>query len=810
MADPVIETPLASGATDRGGPGGIPPSPSSAPAPARPASDAAMVAQDVANKYPNAAPASLTSGTPQIPGAPPAAAPAAPAAAPQQTPHEALYSKALKALSPPTRYIDAQGNQQVAPPSLGNSIVAGVIAGMMHPTQYRQGEFGPIADTQATAAGAFQSGEAKSKEQSADQQKLSDDMQARKINAVKSNADTVHLHAATMGYEADMGKLIQGQVDTDAPLAKIATDHDQNLQPGDTKAVWGKNVTMADALKHPEWGAALTKHTLIHDGSIEVDDGHGNMIPTPTYTIVDPNIKASMTQEAVDMASQINPQWKTAFEASGGSMRMQLGQLKTVNDQISSVKFAEQIFQDAASSDDPKLQALGLKGNIKGELMSAVRNGVQGSQQALQALAAMENAKAANGTTADALNRLINDPETAAGRQYVLKALGITADKAQAYINGVKYENEKKDAVAKAGGNPAKLPAAQGQIQKLTDSLAPNEYITPADSAALNADVPVADEEGNINMNQAQISAITQKRDAIVAKARTDAINSGNPDEIAKTVNLEVGSGDLTGVKDLYPGNRSVAARTKFNLQSAAMASSIGLNPTHYTIETMKEKAAKDESYKDTSKPSSVGSSIASYQTFLEHNAEAVSASNEWKRTNSEFWNKPLNELEQKFGNDPSFIKFKASLEPPSKEFMSFLNAGRAEQKADGEAMEGILDPKSSPMRINAALQQLAKSADARAASLGDSYVGVVGTTFPRLMNENSLNVLRQLGVESKAAAFNGVLPRNPSFSTNPSVSTLAPITDRAMAKQFFAASGNNPQRATEIAREHGWVLSIK
>ena len=56
-----IPTPLASGATDHGGPNGIPPSSQS------PASDAAMIAQDVANKYPNQAPAVLTSGTPQMP-----------------------------------------------------------------------------------------------------------------------------------------------------------------------------------------------------------------------------------------------------------------------------------------------------------------------------------------------------------------------------------------------------------------------------------------------------------------------------------------------------------------------------------------------------------------------------------------------------------------------------------------------------------------------------------------------------------------------------------------------------------------------
>ena len=104
-------------------------------------------------------------------------------------------------------------------------------------------------------------------------------------------------------------------------------------------------------------------------------------------------------------------------------------------------------------------------------------------------------------------------------------------------------------------------------------------------------------------------------------------------------------------------------------------------------------------------------------------------------------------------------------------------------------------------------MQQLAKTADDRAATLGDQYVGVVGTTYPNLLNPTSQAILKTLGIKSRAAAFTGELPRNPAFVVNPSNGTLKPITDPNMARRFLSAASNSPDRAIEIAREHGWTL---
>jgi len=71
-------------------------------------------------------------------------------------------------------------------------------------------------------------------------QKQVEDIKAAKLSAAKTNADTMHLYAATA---LEQGTMAQQQVDNFAPTLKIATDHDQNLQPGDQKAVLASGMT---------------------------------------------------------------------------------------------------------------------------------------------------------------------------------------------------------------------------------------------------------------------------------------------------------------------------------------------------------------------------------------------------------------------------------------------------------------------------------------------------------------------------------------------------------------------------------------
>ncbi|PYX33184.1 MAG: hypothetical protein DMG77_00755 [Acidobacteria bacterium] len=111
----------------------------------------------------------------------------------------------------------------------------------------------------------------------------------------------------------------------------------------------------------------------------------------------------------------------------------------------------------------------------------------------------------------------------------------------------------------------------------------------------------------------------------------------------------------------------------------------------------------------------------------------------------------PLNWLATNATNDTNYIAFTTSLEPVRKEFMSFLNANRAEHEADLRTMQTVLSDTSTPAGIEVALKQLGKSADIRLAALGRKYLNTIGSPFPNLISDEGKQTLQRMGIESKA-----------------------------------------------------------
>ncbi len=143
---------------------------------------------------------------------------------------------------------------------------------------------------------------------------------------------------------------------------------------------------------------------------------------------------------------------------------------------------------------------------------------------------------------------------------------------------------------------------------------------------------------------------------------------------------------------------------------------------------------------------------------------------------------------------------------------MNFLNGNRAEHAEDIRAMESVLDSKTAtPQTVYTALQTWAKTADDRAKALGETYRDTVGTTFPALVSKSTVDNLAKLGVKSQASALSGALPRANSWVTNLQPQTLNPANaqDKAIANQFIRAAGGDPQKAVEMAKEHGWTLNV-
>jgi hypothetical protein len=233
-----------------------------------------------------------------------------------------------------------------------------------------------------------------------------------------------------------------------------------------------------------------------------------------------------------------------------------------------------------------------------------------------------------------------------------------------------------------------------------------------------------------------------------------------------------------------------------------------GLNPAHFSQSMMDTKADTVKSY---GVAGNIGKSLNSFRTFTQHLDNAADANDAWTRANSPLLDKPISWIAKNATNDQTYQKFRDSLLAPAKEYMSFLNANRAEHEADIRDMQGILDENATPRSIYTALQTFAKTADERLLALGQGYLDTVGTTAPNLISKTSVDNMKRVGVNSKAQVLSGDLPRAQSWVNNLQFQTLNPQNpqDKAIAQRFVQVGGD-PTKATQIAREHGYILTLQ
>jgi hypothetical protein len=728
----------------------------------------------------------------------------------------------LNKVAPPQNVVttNPDGTQTVenraTPVSLAHLVLTSALAGSFGTKNvYRDTPYGPVLDRQSTNADAFNRGQQIGQEYSQAAQKQQDDMQTRKLTVVAANLAAAHNYAALRqsqfaaqkeGAEAETANdaLLQKTADQNqATTLASADDYDKNLTDTNApKARLTQKMTWDELMASP-FKDKMTSQLMVQDGTRSVYDEHvGRSVLVPTYSVLNPDVKIKLNEATVARMEKINPSFgNNLYKDSGGNVQLPLIQLATLNHQATSVMHAEATLQSLADSNDALASKLGITGDVEGKLAAAAR----GNSSVWKSLSEFENASAQGGNTADQLQRILQS----GGGDAIFKALGTDRDRVQDYIES--YNNRLVSArkLAEQGGMGEKAPAAQDQVQRQIQSIRSAPDLSAADKEKLMADVPTADKDGQIHMTQAQVEKLTTRAD-IMATANKNlqektAISNGDPNQIASQTALTVGSGDLSKVGDFSTARTNV--RDAYNIAFQKKANELGLNPNHYSLETLKTKAATQDNYSAGGK---IGAQLVSFDTFVRHNADAIEASNAWQRTNSPLLNKPMSWLAKNATNDPAYVKFKAALIAPDKEFMGFLNANRAEHEADLKAVNDLTDQNSSPLQIKTALTQLAKTADERAASLGSSYVGTVGTTYPNLMSPNSLRAFKDLGIPSKSAAFTGTLPRNPEFASNPSTQTLKPVPNATMASRFAAAAGYDPERTIELAREHGWILNLK
>ena len=197
-----------------------------------------------------------------------------------------------------------------------------------------------------------------------------------------------------------------------------------------------------------------------------------------------------------------------------------------------------------------------------------------------------------------------------------------------------------------------------------------------------------------------------------------------------------------------------------------------------------------------------MGAQLNSFGTLLGHIAEGYDSSEAWTRSGSPLLNHSLKYIAENFSNDQDYKRFQTEIIAPAKEYMSFLNANRAEHEQDIKSLEGVLNPASTPASVLTSLKAFAKTADIRAANLGQKYLQTVGTTYP-VVNPTGVAIMdRLLGKgQSQAAAVSTPIPRG--WQNN----QATPLNDKRILTTIFNAAGRDPQTATRIARENGWII---
>ena len=715
---------------------------------------------------------------------PPQTNPSASSGQPQQQPnqpslHARIFDKILRGMTGgPVRIVGPNGDIQEVPQSrttMGKSIVAAALAGLMTPSHYRETPYGPVRDYSADMAGAAQAGQAAFARPQQQAQEQSNLQQTRKLFTLQNNVKLVQ-QAAAMAHQqhAVLDDVVKTNTEKFAnPLA----EWDKQRPAGEDSIFVNKGMTSQEVLNS---GHSLTDHNVYIDGKQMKPDQFGVLEPEPTYTVLRTTnkdgspISLKLPQEVTDELGKFNKGYEQAYTATGGNVIVPINNymdaIHTYHTLNSVESFMNRVQKDV-NPDGSKINLAAAYKNDPAGMWNAI-------QQAENALAA-GNGRPGENTEDAILSRVAATP----GGSQLLNLVG-TPQQVEDWKNGlIAARNEA------ANKNPGKAPVDPAKIQGLP-ALAASLGLSKPQTAVALAKIPKTVDEYDAVLKGMQSQANTNTQTNLADKR-----DSGDPDEIKRTASYVVDGvpGSLQQMTSMRGKEKSAT-----NLAILDEAKRRGLNPVNFGPAALDAKATMLKDYSEN-KPGTTGQNLTAFDAFLSHAGEALDASTAWQRANSPLLNRPLNWLAENAKDDPTYQQFKDALVPVRSEYMSFLNANRAEHTADIATMQTVLDDKATPKTIVAALQQLSKSADARLAAIGNRYLGTMGTTYPNLVSANGRAALQRFGVASQS------IPLSQNLPIGWQDGSPKKLTDPAIAKQFVQAAGGNNARAAEIAKNNGW-----
>lgn len=520
-------------------------------------------------------PAPTAAPTTQPPVAQTAGQPAQPQAAqgqPPITPHQAhvsLYDRVLRGITGPGQTIVApDGSLQKTGPSLGKSIVASVVSGLLTPTAYRQGNFGPVVDTQATAANAFKAGQDVVTKNQQDAQKMSDDIQARKLQAVANNVQTFMSYSA-LAHQQHQD--IQGVIDQSQPFLTDLRSYDgDQSDPANKLILVDGGLTMSEALNSDKWGKKLTVNNLVMSGYRDTYDPQtGQTKVEPTFTVINPNGRVSLSQDSVDQLAKINPSLAAAWKANSGDLKLGVSQYHAMMQQLHTVTLVESFAKRAD-------EALGV--SDKFDLAAAVRR----DKSLMPAIREAEAALSQGGNLSQMLQRIQQSP----GSSVIFDAMGLDQDKVSQYI---KDQANKDLAAQKVAAEAGKI--AEQKAKPITPTTAlgiandPNE--TPQRRQTAQA---VIAGQSTLAGSKAAAVAKVQEPFQLRKQMQEQSLKTGTPEDAGRLL----ANGDLTLTELKSRGstpafiisatNAAKAIDPKYNAQKADAEYKIASNQANTTF----------------------------------------------------------------------------------------------------------------------------------------------------------------------------------------------------------------------------------
>jgi hypothetical protein len=350
----------------------------------------------------------------------------------------------------PVTFIDVNGKTQVQPQSratLGKTLIAATLAGLLAKDEYRQTEYGPVRDYAGSGANAMAaSGQVIDKMRAAPQVK-SDAEQARRLMTLQANAE---LYKTMSASALQQHQTLTAQIESNQPLLKNVDEYESQRTPDQEAARGGQHLSKEDA--EAQLKGKYTTWTALPDGTESVlNQVTGQVEDHPTYTILNPNAKVKLSPEAAGILSSTNSSWDNIHKVVGGDVTVPLSIAISANHEVMAIHTVQQFADDISKE-------LGTK---PADVMAAVKK----NRQLLPAIDSTRDQIAAGGS----LWRTLDAARNAKNGMDFLNLLGVSREQAQGYI--AKKHNDEV-AAAELAKDKAKTEAKGQKMESENDARA--------------------------------------------------------------------------------------------------------------------------------------------------------------------------------------------------------------------------------------------------------------------------------------------------------------------------------------------------